>query len=287
MKLRNLLAFLIILLVLPGMKAFSQADLENPLIPSYEAPPIYLGPVIGYNRSMHSVDLASFDEALCPRFKDGQSNGFFIGFSYEEHLGKDATQSTSSFIFRVLYNTMPAYLEVSEGAIPSLITIVDANGTPIGEDVIQSSTLHTLDVNYSMITAEVMYKINPIPGLPLGFVVGPTFDFAMTKTHDQRYKLVQPLEAQFRVNPDYEKPPYNYKYVDNDRTIVVNEGDIPDSQGFRFGIKAGMQLELLAGPWVIVPGIAYNLGITNLSSAEDWRVDALQVGIDFRYALKF
>ncbi|GAB1370818.1 hypothetical protein MASR1M45_08800 [Candidatus Kapaibacterium sp.] len=283
MKLRSLLAFLILTVVLSDVGLLSQ---ENPLIPEYEAPPIYLGPVIGYNRSMHSVDLASFNEAICPRFQDGQSNGFFIGFSYEEHLGKDAKASTSSFIFRVLYNSMPASLEVSENPVPSLITVVDANGNPVREDVINSSTLHTQDITYSLVTAEVMYKINPVPGLPLGFTVGPTFDFAMTRNQDQRYKLVQPLEAQFRYNQEVAERE-GYKYVDNDRTIIVKEGEIPNSSGFRFGIKAGMQLELLAGAWTVVPGVAYNFGITNLSSAENWRVSALQVGVDFRYALKF
>jgi hypothetical protein len=280
MKLRFLLAFLIVLIALPGFKLFAQADPENPLMPTYERPPVYIGPVIGYNRSMHTVDLASFDEAICPRFEDGQSNGFFVGLSFEQHLGKDIKSSTSSFIFRVLYNTMPASLEVSEDPIPSLITIVDDAGNPVGEDVINSSTLHTQDITYSLVTAEVMYKINPIPGIPLGFTVGPTFDFALTKNQDQRYKLVQPLEAQFRKDETS-----GYKYVDNDRTIIVKEGEIPESSGFRFGIKAGMQFEILAGKWTLVPGIFYNFGVTNLSTAENWRVNALQMGLDLRFAL--
>jgi hypothetical protein len=282
MKLRYLLAFLIVLIVLPGFWLSAQ---DNPIMPDYERQPEFLGPVIGYNRSLHSVDLASFDEAICPRFEDGGANGFFIGFSYEKHLGKDIKSSTSSFIFRVLYNSLPANLEVSENPIPSLITIVD-NGNPVGEDVINSSTLHTQEITYNVITAEVMYKINPIPGIPLGFTAGPTFDFAMTKNQDQRYKLVQPLEAQFRRN-QAAIDEYGYQYVDNDRTIIVKEGEIPESSGFRFGIKAGMQMELAAGSWVVVPGIFYNFGVTNLSSAENWRVNALQMGIDFRYALKF
>jgi len=284
MKLRFLLAFLVVLIALPGIGLYAQADPENPLMPTYERPPVYIGPVIGYNRAMHTVDLASFDDAICPRFEDGQANGFFVGMSFEQHLGKDIKSSTSSFIFRVLYNTMPASLEVSENPIPSLITIVNAQGEPIGEDIVNSSTLHTQDITYSLITAEVMYKINPIPGLPLGFTVGPTFDFAMTKTQDQRYNLVLPLEAQFRVN-QAEADAKGYRYIKDDRTIVVKEGDIPNSNGFRFGIKAGMQIELLAGKWTVVPGIFYNLGVTNLSSAENWRVNVLQMGVDLRYAL--
>lgn len=284
MKLRFLPALLVVFIVFTGIRLNAQADPENPLMPTYERPPIYLGPVIGYNRSMHTVDLASFNDAICPRFTDGQANGFFVGMSYEQHLGKDIKSSTSSFIFRVLYNTMPASLEVSENPIPSLITIVDANGNPVGEDIIRSSTLHTQEITYSLITAEVMYKINPIPGIPLGFTVGPTFDFAMTKNQDQRYNLVQPLEAQFRRNEE-EAERQGYRYINNDRTIVVKEGEIPESSGFRFGIKAGMQFEILAGKWTVVPGLFYNFGVTNLSTAENWRVNALQMGVDLRFAL--
>jgi hypothetical protein len=179
---------------------------------------------------------------------------------------------------------MPASLEVSENPIPSLITIVDDQGNPQGEDVINSSTIHTQDITYSLITAEVMYKINPIPGIPLGFTIGPTFDYALTRNQDQRYTLVLPLEAQFRRNDEIALE-RGYRYVNDDRTIIVKEGEIPDSQGFRLGIKAGMQIELLAGKWTVVPGIFYNYGVTNLSSAENWRVNVLQMGVDFRYAL--
>jgi hypothetical protein len=283
MKLRFLLAFIVLLFVLSGIRLSAQEE-SDPLKPIHVAAPVYIGPVIGYNRAMHTVDLASFDDAICPRFTDGQANGFFVGMSFEQHLGKDAQSSTSSFIFRVLYNTMPASLEVSENPIPSLVTIVDAQGNPVSEEIINSSTLHTQDITYSMFTAEVMYKINPIPGIPLGFTIGPTFDFAMTRNQDQRYNLVLPLEAQFRINEE-EAQLRGYRYINDNRTIVVKEGEIPNSNGFRFGIKTGMQIELLAGKWTVVPGIFYNLGVTNLSSVEDWRVNVLQMGVDFRYAL--
>lgn len=263
--------------LLTGM-TFAQGD--NPLLPTYQRPPIYIGPVFGYNRSMHSVNLASFDEAICPRFQDGNSNGFYAGLSWEQMLGEAAT-STSSIIVRVLYNTMPAYLETSENPIPSLVTVVDANGNPINEVVLNSSTVHTQDINYSMFTGEVMYKLNPIPGLPLGITVGPTFDFAMTKTQDQKYKLELPLEAQFKRNPSS-----GYTYEDNDRTIVIKSGDIPGSEAFRFALKAGLQYEIItSGKMYIVPAVYYNFGITNLSSKENWRVNALQMGVDIRFAL--
>ena len=274
--------FIPLVLVLGFMMAgmtFAQ-DLNNPLVPTYQRPPIYIGPVFGYNRSMHSVNLASFDEAICPRFQDGDANGFYVGLSWEQMLGEAAT-SNSSFIVRVLYNTMPANLETSENPIPSLVTVVNANGDPISETILNSSTIHTQEINYAMITGEVMYKLNPISGLPLGFTIGPTFDFAMSKTQDQRYKLVLPLEAQFKKNADA-----GYTYVDNDRTIIIKEGDIPESEAFRFALKAGIQYEIItSGKMYIVPAVYYNFGITNLSSRENWRVNALQMGVDIRFAL--
>ncbi|PKL86243.1 MAG: hypothetical protein CVV22_03540 [Ignavibacteriae bacterium HGW-Ignavibacteriae-1] len=284
MKLR-ILPVLLISAVFSTLMVFGQSDEDNPIMPVYEEVPIYIGPVFGYNRSIHSVDLASFDEAICPRFQDGNDNGFYVGFSFEHHLGKDATLSTSSFIFRVLYSTMPAFMETSEAPIPSLITIVDGNGDPIGEDIINSSTRHTQQVDYSVVSAEVCYKINPIPGMGLGFTIGPTFDFALTKTQDQRYELLTPLEAQFRRNQDAIDQ-LGYKYVDNDQVIIIKEGDIPNSNAFRLGIKAGVQYEILFGTLVIVPAMYYNYGVTNLSSQESWRVNALQVGVDLRWAVK-
>ncbi|HRP01809.1 MAG TPA: hypothetical protein PLE30_04085 [Candidatus Kapabacteria bacterium] len=256
-------------------------DLSNPLLPTYQRPPIYIGPVFGYNRSMHSVDLASFDEAICPRFQNGDANGFYAGLSWEQMLG-DLASSNSSFIVRVLYNTMPANLETSENPIPSLVTVVDANGNPSSEVILNSSTTHTQEIKYSMITGEVMYKLNPFgAGLPLGFTIGPTFDFAMSKTQSQKYKLVTPLEAQFKRNDAA-----GYRYEDNDRTIVIKDGDIPESSSFRFGLKAGVQYEIItSGKMYIVPAMYYNFGVTNLSSRENWRVNALQVGVDIRFAL--
>jgi hypothetical protein len=281
----SILPVLLISAVFSTLMVFGQSTDESPIMPFYEEVPIYIGPVFGYNRSIHSVDLASFDEAICPRFQNGNDNGFYVGFSFEQHLGKEAASSTSSFIFRILYSTMPAFMETTEEPIPSLITIVDGAGNPEGETIINSSTRHTQQIDYSVVSAEVCYKINPIPGMGLGFTIGPTFDFALTKTQDQRYELLQPLEAQFRRNQDAIDQ-LGYRYIDNDRVIVIKEGDIPNSNAFRLGIKAGVQYEILFGKLTIVPAMYYNFGVTNLSSQESWRVNALQVGVDLRWAVK-
>lgn len=257
------------------------AQMESPIDLEYERPPIYIGPTFGYNSSMHSVSLKSFaDDALCPVFEDGSSSGFWVGLTWEQPLG-EVTNSTSSIIVRALYSTLPASLEVAGDRYPSLVSRYDANGVLTGNDVIYSSTIHTNEVSYDLISVEAAYKLNPIPGINLGFTLGPTFDFIMTKTQNQEFNLLEPQNAAFdpTQNPQY-------KYTNANRTIVVSEGDIPESSAFRLGIKAGIQYEIiLKNRAYVVPAAYYNFGVTNLTSAEDWRANAFQVGVDIRFAL--
>lgn len=247
---------------------------------------IYLGPVVGYNLTMHKYNLSSFDEAICPKFIDGNGSGFFVGLSWEQMFG-DAKTSNSSIIVRLLYNYMPGSTKISENPLTSYIPIVDANNNITDELLRQSQTSHTIDINYSMITGEVMYKLNPVSGFPLGFTIGPVFDFILAKDYTQKYLLENPLEAQFRRNDELVNQK-GYKYTDNDRTIIIKDEAIPEASSFRFAIKAGLQYEILtSGQWYIVPSLAYNFGLTDVKSNESWKVHAIQVGVDVRYAFKF
>ncbi len=266
----------------------AQGDLEDPLKPFQEERPIFIGPVFGYNRTMHSVSLKSFADAgneniaPCPTFENGQDNGFFFGFTYEHILG-DFKNSNSSIIIRAMYQTMPSYLEIIGDRYPSLVSIVDANGTVIGQKLEYSSTIHTMEVDYSMVTLEAVYKINPFEGMNLGFTIGPSFDYALTKNFTQLFKLKEPLNARFRRAENWEQ--LGIRYENNDRTIVVNDGEIPDASGLRFALKIGVQYEILMGRMYFVPGLNYNFGITNLESKQSWRVSALQAAMDIRFSI--
>jgi hypothetical protein len=171
---------------------------------------------------------------------------------------------------------MPAFMEREQDDYP---TLVPHPTNPDSVIIIRTSTKHEGEVSYSMITGEVCYKLNPIPKVPIGITIGPTFDFILTKKIYQTYKIIgEPLNAQFVRDPDYE-------YTDNDRTIIINDGDIDGASSFRLGLKIGLQYEILTGTQMyIVPAIYYNLGITKVAK-EDWRVNAIQIGVDVRWAL--
>jgi hypothetical protein len=261
----------IFILILAGTApVFSQSN--NPLAPKKEVIPFYIGPVVGYNRVLHSAELQTFESAVpCPVFENGSANGYFFGISFEYLLG-GAKNSTQSIIARLLYNSMPASFEVVGDEYPSVLTDNEGNQTEV-----MSSTNHINEVTYDMISFDVQYKFNFVE--TFGVIVGPTFDFALTKDQEQLFQLVTPENARFEQKPDSE-----FEYSDDGRTLIAASGDIPNSSAFRAGIKFGVQYEIILNSGMyIVPNFNYNYGITNLSADDDWRVSALQFGVDIRF----
>lgn len=290
MKIRLLLLAILFFLFSNLNSLLSQLESEtNPLEPGFTTSRIYLGPVAGYNRSLHSVDLSSFaEDPLCPFFTNGSGNGFFVGFFYEQFIG--GLMSKHSIVARVLYNVLPASLTKEGDTYPSQVE--DPND-PQKTTIVYSSTKHSVNVDYNLLSLDIMYKFRVAGGLVL--TVGPTFDVPMTKNLQQKYELIEPNYVKFKRDEEAIKNK-GYQYINNDRTIIVYDGDIArnypgkatqeTSAGFRFGLKGGIQYEIITGNiFDIIPGVFYNLGLTNATDAESWKVNALQIGVDIRFAL--
>ncbi len=215
-------SILLALIFLSITVVFAQEEEEGPtpLGPGKGSAAIYLGPVAGFNRAVHSANLASFaDDPLCPFFTNGASNGFFVGAFYEQILG--GITSKHSIIARILYNTMPATFTKEGDTYPSLVD--DGKG---GYTTVYSSTRHTLDLTYSMLTVEAMYKFN----IAYGLVVtgGPTFDYVLSSNLLQKMELVEPDNVKFKRSVDDKRI---VRYENNDRTIVTWDGppaDLPN-----------------------------------------------------------
>lgn len=260
----------------------------TPLGPGRGSSAIYLGPVAGFNRAIHSAKIASFaDDPLCPYFTNGSSNGFFFGGFYEQVIG--GITSKHSVVARILYSTFPASFSQNNDALPSLVE--DGKG---GYTTVISTTKHFIDVKYSLLSIEAMYKFNITSGIVL--TAGPTFDIALQKQLIQTFKLIEPNYVRFKRVDDVVigglRP---VRYEDNDRTIVVFDGDVarPSEQNrdvkansLRFAFKLGLQYEIITGSKIdIIPGIFYTLGLTNINSVETWKVSAIQAGVDIRFTL--
>ena len=67
-------------------------------------------------------------------------------------------------------------------------------------------------------------------------------------------------------------------------TTVLADGEISDSNPFRFSVKGGMQAEfgIFDNEWIIVPGIYYDYGLTKTATQDGWQVHSLMLQVDLR-----
>jgi hypothetical protein len=268
---RTLYVILAMIVGAAGTTYAQQTELANPLVPQKSRPRIYVGPVGGYNKALHSSGFQSVaGDVLCPDFTSGTANGYYIGGSVEYLLGSPK-DSKSSIIGRVVYNYMPASYTVPGDELPS----IDPNG-----EVVKSVVQHVASINYSLIDLEVVYKLNLFES-DFGIVIGPTVGVPVKAELEQRMELVSPLNATF----DPALVP-NARYINNGRGIITREpGEIEDKSGIRIAVKAGVQYEIPMGRLLLVPCVYYNFGITEVSASNNLRVNALQTGVDLRFAL--
>ncbi len=289
---RRLNIFLMMaLVVMAGMVSNMQAQsgLNNPLMPSTERTVFYIGPVLGYNSVDHTIstNFGAMDgggDILCPAYEGGSANGFYIGLSGEYLLG-GAKNSTSSVIFRILFNTMPSELSIEpndaegSGALNTLVTLRDNTGNTRDSIVASEISMYNT-VSYNLLTFEAVYKLN-IGDTPFGIVAGPVFDLAITSTHNEIMEIknsdlvFKELDAEALAN--------GYKLTDGGKKYVFTDGDIEGAAALRVALKIGAQYEFLFGKMYVVPSVYYNYGLTSLSG--DWGVNAFQVGFDIRWAL--
>ncbi len=244
---------------------------SNPLVPEKSAPRIYVGPVVGYNRTLHSSGFQSVaGDVLCPTFEQGTANGYYFGGSFEYLLGKPR-DSKSSIIARLLYNYLPGGYTEEGDQLPS-------RDTTTGE-VVYSTVNHTADIKYSVLDLEIMYKLN-LFNSNFGITVGPTIGYVLSAERVQAMNLVEPLNAQFDPSfcPECE-------YQNDGRTVITARDDIPGHSAIRIAIKAGLQYEIPVGKVLLVPSMYYNFGVTKVSEADNLRINAFQAGIDIRFAI--
>lgn len=261
-------------------------DYPDPLKPINKPTPIYVGPCAGLNIMGHSGKMPTFvGYPNCPNFNGATGMGIYAGLTMEYLFG-DPTNSSSSLIFRAMYNMFPG---------SSTVKLDDYDvRTPQG-DIVKSSVENVLDIQYNVATFEVMYKINPIEGYGLGIVVGPTADYGLTANRKHQLNLLSPNNAYF-LRSNFK--PEELEAIDahttwttysdgnvGSQSVTYSDGKLEGASSIRIGLKAGVQYEILLSPRIyIVPALAYNFGITTLSSDFTWRVSPIQVGVDMRIA---
>jgi hypothetical protein len=288
MKVRLLLLALVAVLFL-NLNAFSQDDEEeSPVGQIKQSKSFYIGPFAGVNMVTHSAEIAPFNsvvdpELMCKKFQDGDGLGFYGGLSFEVLLGEDAKNSNMSIIGRLGYSTLPGSFEQPQDTYASIVRRTDEPS-----EIVFSTVKHEAEVSYNIVFLQGLFKWNPIENNGLGILVGFDAGLPITKTITQEYMLVESGDLTFEALTD-DQEAAGYVLSDDKKTVTVKDGiDIEDAGAFRLGLVFGVQYEINTGSSMyIVPNFLYNYGVTGVSSAYTWNINAIQAGIDIRWAVSW
>jgi hypothetical protein len=270
MKVSLPLAALGALLLLTAPEAQAQSDESSPIRSAGERPSFLIGPVVGVNQNFHSGGFrtVSSDES-CPVFTSGGGVGFLGGASAEINAGPK-----SGVVARLTYESRPGTFE---NELPESY-ILPEDGT----EAVKQTVVATSEVSYSILNAEVLYKYEVAQAGPLkiGVAAGPAFGLVLSGHNRQVQDLITPENARFSNES-------NLTEENGGRRLVFFDGDLPDRNGIRLSLKAGVQAEtgLFGNEWIMTPGLYYDFGLSDVTSGDNWQLNTLSFVIDFRHAL--
>ena len=238
---------------------------DNPLFPKPRPKRFFVGPIFGYNKEFHSGGFRTLggqglSDVECGDFQDGGGNGIILGLTAEYWFkpgGPTALQ------MRAYYEEKPGFFTSTSTPLPLVDTVTNI--------IHYFQRTHEVTATYSLMNIEVTYKYN-FPGSRFGVAAGPKFGFPMKSS----YKQVQ------KVDPGFFFPDPNDTTARPSEQVLVNSPDeIPGVSGFRFGLLAHIQYEILMGPFLVTPRIFYDLGVTKVSG--DWSVSSLAGTVEIKY----
>lgn len=256
-------------LLVPAGDLRAQEDVSTPITFGGVRAPVMIGPSLGLNMSFHSGGFRTIAaDQNCPEYGSGSGVGFLAGASAEITIAEK-----SSLIPRLLYESRPASFE--QELPPSYVPV------PGSDDPVPQRINAVAEVTYSLVNVEVLFKqeVGQIGAMRFGVAAGPTLGIVVGGSLRQMEDLIEPENARLS-NPN------NYELENDGRRLVFYDGDIPSASGTRFSIKAGVQgeLGLFGNSWVMSPGLYYDIGLSDVTEAENWQVSTLMLMVDFRRA---
>lgn len=241
----------------------------NPLESTVHFTKVLVGPVVGGSRDYHTGGFRTVNDPICPVFSQGTGWGPLAGISAEFVMGE-----AWSLISRICYDNRPGNFRQY---LPDAGVLVVNQPDPVKQTVSTESV-----IGYRMLTAEMMYKQDLArigKSIRLSVAAGPVLGYVLGGTNRQVMNLEQPQNARF-INLE-NKPVEN-----GGRTLVFYDGAIPGRNTVRLSLKCGVQTEfgMYNNQVIVTPGMYFDYGLTRVSSAENWNLNALLFHVDFRRA---
>jgi hypothetical protein len=234
-----------------------------------------IGITAGYHHILvDGISQTFVDDPLCPFFEDAKGEGYYFGILYDLFLTENNSLGLS-----LNYEYLPFKFSTPGDIYPAL---VDDPNNPGRFTTELSQTQHSLDINYSLLTLGLNYKLYLFNHF-INFSLGPTLGYVIDKNLKQKYSIIQPENVQFQQSPD--AIARGYRYENNNRTIVVFDNDIPRVHNYRLGVRTGIESEVSFWGFTISAGVYYNHAYTKVSKDYQWFLNYFQAGISILYSI--
>lgn len=253
------------------------AALSVPIIlsaqpPDSSAPELrfLIGESVGLHQVQHTLGIRAIKSRGTPLFNASNSLGWFAGTNVELLIN-----NRSSLSLDLRYNNLPGSSEtthVNPMGYSERIEIIEHSLVP-SDTIIDFKS----EIAYSSFSIGLLNKWRFFvkdTTLNVGISGGPVFHIITGKEIKQTESLVSPFKARLiSMEGTVEEK--------NGRTLVLYDGEIPNSTSTRFGIHIGVFAEF-GNPWsgiAISPSIFYDYGIQPVTSTENWFMHTISTRI--------
>ena len=247
---RKILLFAIIILI-----AFGIVEAQTKRYTNY-----FLNAGLDANLNMHNADFQKLSGIpnCCTNFESafGIATNFFVGMEY--------------LLDKNFMNGLKYSANLSFSNFSATFSENEFIGNDLLEDTYRQITVeHNLAASLAYLNIGQAVVVNPLENIPLGVKLGFDVGFPISKTFEQSEKLLEPNDVYFTGG----------KKVRNEYS-----GDIPLIQNFYFALKAGVRYSVYkADAFEIIPQLEYAHSFSNVTTAQDWSVNVLRLGVGVHY----
>lgn len=210
----------------------------------------------GLNFNSHSVDFQRLPGTYecCNQYEKGSGMGPNFGVLYSMPLA-----DFLMFDLRLGYFSRNGIISADEPVV------LNYNG-----NAVNGIFEHSIDAGIASLALEPVLGFKVFSGLK--FNIGLNAGFLFNKTYELSENIKSPSDGTFE---------------NNQRTRLVQTGDIEESSALDLSPLAGLSYDIPLDSrkeWYITPEVSYYFGLTDILNENKWKINTLRAGIALKYA---
>jgi Ca-activated chloride channel homolog len=243
-------------------------ECADPLCPASRRTRYFIGPVYGFNFTLlKNINLPGNDYTKNLDLKNEIGKGFFAGLAFVYPLG-NPKDSRSDIEIQVIYNSISLNKEKSAN-----INIPQPNNTLVDVPV-----KYSIDFRLSTITLNMSYHLSLFnTNIFIGTKIGTGF---VMKSKSSQFLEITSADKNIMFIEEQNK-----RYKDDFRTMIINDGKVPDFSNIQISCAPILGYDLLLGRMYLKFTAGYDFGLTRLMKNSDWNYENVFVGVGVIFSL--